>query len=674
MLGKVQEPILGAERPGARAPAISWIALTLLVGGVWLLPSAGCRNRETHTGDAQRVIVLGFDGMDYELTRKLMSQGRMPNFVRLGERGSFLPLQTSIPPQSPVAWSDFITGMDAGGHGIYDFVHRDPETLLPYLSTSRAEGPSLVVKLGRWQIPLVSGSVELLRQGEPFWAVLRRHGIESTIIRMPVNFPPSGSASRELSGMGTPDLLGTYGTFSFYTSEPSSFEGREISGGRIFPVVLEQNVATAKLYGPEHPYRAQPERLTAEFRVFIDSDDDVAKLEVGDEERVLQVGEWSDWVPVEFELIPTQSLAGMARFYLKTVRPRFEFYVSPINLDPLRSALPISSPASYAAKLARSGGRFYTQGMPEDTKSLTQGVLDREEFLVQARLAGRENTVQYRSVLGDFEEGLLFYYFGNLDQVSHMMWRPMDREHPAYDPVEDGPFEGVVEGLYEEYDSLVGYTLERMAEGTTLIVMSDHGFTSWRRAFHLNAWLRREGYLSVKDPELEDDPGLFANVDWSRTRAYGLGLNSLYLNLRGRERFGVVRREKREALMDEIADKLLATLDPWSGEPAVTKVHQREVAYENRGALEKGPDLVIGYAQGVRCSDESALGEVGLEVFTDNAGEWSGDHCMDEESVPGVLLTSRPLKRPVSQLKQLAGAILAEFGIDSFPSAGGERL
>jgi len=247
----------------------------------------------------------------------------------------------------------------------------------------------------------------------------------------------------------------------------------------------------------------------------------------------------------------------------------------------------------------------------------------------------------------------------------------MDPEHPAYDPEADAPFRDVVADIYEELDGMVGDTLERMGEETTLIVMSDHGFTSWRRSFHLNTWLEQNGYLTLEDPHLEKDPGLFANVKWSRTRAYGLGLNGLYLNLRGRERLGVVSPSDREVLMDEISRKLLETIDPVSGKPAVTKVYKREETFQDGGEREIGPDLVVGYAKGTRCSNESALGEITPEVFTDNTEEWSGDHCMDHETVPGILLTNRPLKRAAPDLKSLAAAILAEFEIEGFPEAAG---
>jgi predicted AlkP superfamily phosphohydrolase/phosphomutase len=342
--------------------------------------------------------------------------------------------------------------------------------------------------------------------------------------------------------------------------------------------------------------------------------------------------------------------------------------VSPLNLDPEAPALPISTPDSYAAELARASGRFYTQGMPEDTKALNEGVFTPEEFLAQARLAGQEVIDQYRRVLGDFRAGLLFYYFGNLDQVSHMMWRPMDPQHPAYDPERDGPFREVVTQIYAQLDGVVGETLERMGPETLLVVMSDHGFTSWRRAFHLNTWLKENGYLALLDPRMRDDPGLYANVDWSRTRAYGLGLNGLYINIRGRERFGSVDPQERQALMDEIAGRLLQAVDPATGQPAVTKAYKREEAYHDRGALEIGPDLVVGYAKGTRGSNQSALGKVGPDVFTDNTEMWSGDHCMDHESVPGVLFASRPLRKPVAELKELAAGILAEFDIEGFPS------
>lgn len=622
-----------------------------------LLAAAACGRRPV---PGTRVIVLGFDGMDYGLASELMAQGLMPNFSRVAAAGGFSPLATSIPPQSPVAWSNFITGLDPGGHGIFDFVHRDPAKKTPYLSTSRTTAAGTTLRAGKYQFPLSGGTVELLRHGQPFWAPLAERGISTTIVRMPANFPPSGSGHLELSGMGTPDLLGTYGTFAFYSSELFALGGRPLAGGRLYRVSVHDNVVSGTLYGPDNPFLQEPQKVVRDFTVYLDAAEPVVKIVVGAEERILNVGEWSDWVPIDFPMIPTQNLRGMCRFYLKSVRPNFELYVSPVNIDPLVPALPISAPASFAADLARVTGRFYTQGMPEDTKALDDGVFTRDEFLKQARLAGDEVRRQLTHVLSTFEEGLLFYYIGNLDQVSHMMWRPMDPDHPAYDAAADGPYRHVVRDAYIELDALVGETLDLLSRDTMLVVMSDHGFASWRRAFHLNSWLRDNGYLALADPN-RPDPGYLGNVNWSATRAYGLGLNGLYLNLQGREDGGVVTSGERSRLLDEIAGKLLRTIDPRTGAPAITKVYRPDEMFQGANYPNIAPDLIIGYAKGTRCSNESALGGIPVEVITDNTGKWSGDHCMDHEAVPGVLLTNRPLRRPATSLETLAEAILAEF-------------
>jgi predicted AlkP superfamily phosphohydrolase/phosphomutase len=366
------------------------------------------------------------------------------------------------------------------------------------------------------------------------------------------------------------------------------------------------------------------------------------------------------------------TLAGECRFYLKQISPSFEMYASPINIDPLRPGTPISTPSGYASELARATGRYYTQGMPEETKALKAGVLSTAEFLEQARLAREENIRQFTYALNRFNAGLLFYYFGHIDQVSHMVWRSMDPEHPAYTP-EDAKFRTILEELYSGVDQLVGTTLSRLEPNDLLVVMSDHGFTSWRRSFSLNAWLRENGYLVVRDPGLREDPGLFANVDWGRTRAYALGLNGLYINVRSREGHGIVEPAARESLASEIAQRLQAVVDPRSGERAISRVFRREDVYGGHGNDALAPDLIVGYAKGTRSSDDSSLGIVNGDIFADNLSPWSGDHCMDPEAVPGILLTSRPIRKAAPTLQGLASALVAEFGIDDFPRSREEK-
>ena len=223
------------------------VPMMLVVLVAVIAVSQACGTRHPRLG--RRVIVLGFDGVDYGLTRDLMARGRLPNFARLAAQGTFALSDVDSAAES-VAWSNFITGLDPGGHGIFDFVHRDPKTMVPYLSTTKTEAGTRSIRIGRWQLPLAAGKVELLRHGAPFWRLLEDHGIDSTIVRMPANFPPSGEASRELSGMGTPDLLGTYGTFSFFTSGLiASGPAGSVSGGVIYQVDVVDDIGTGRARG-----------------------------------------------------------------------------------------------------------------------------------------------------------------------------------------------------------------------------------------------------------------------------------------------------------------------------------------------------------------------------------------------------------------------------------------
>ena len=614
----------------------------------------------------QGMIVIGIDGMDYALSRKLIDEGRLPNLARLEQMGGFQALGTSVPPQSPVAWSNFITGLDSGGHGIYDFIHRNPETMDPYLSTSKPIEPSRTLKFGKWDIPLSGGGMELLRRGTPFWEVLEGHGIPTTIIRMPANFPPSGSAYRELSGMGTPDVLGTPGYYSFYTTMPERITAN--TEALIERVQVRDGIVEAELLGPPNPLLIESEDLKVPFTVYVDDEYLVAKIVVGQEEFILQQGEWSEWVPVEFEMIPyVQSINATARFFLREIRPEFELYVSPINLDPVAPLMPISTPVGYATELAEATGRFYTQGMPEDTNALNEGVFNNADFMTQVAMVHTEIRNQFDYVLNEFRGGFLFYYFGNLDQVSHMMWRAMDPEHPAHDPIADAPYANAVIDRYVDADDFIGETLGKLPENTTLVVMSDHGFTSWRRAMNLNTWLLENGYITLMNPRRVTGIPYFGNVDWESTEAYAVGLNGVYINLRGREANGSVMPLDQDTLSAEIAEKLLSFIDPITGEQAVTKVYHRDEVFAAGGYLDIGPDLIVGFAKGVRGSNESALGEFSTEIIFDNDHPWSGDHLMDHETVPGVLFSSRPLQRVVTSLQNLAGVLLAEFGIEDFP-------
>lgn len=649
------------------------IVLGLVFGALIVGAALGCgRARAAGPG----MIVLGMDGLDYELTRQLMAEGRLPNFARLAEMGAFQPLETSLSPQSPVAWSNFITGLDSGGHGIFDFLHRDLEgSPLPFgtprQATSREVKGGRSLEIGGRIIPLSGFPLELMRRGEVFWSRLQEHGIESTIVRMPANYPPVGEAARELTGMGTPDLRGTSGTFTFYSTDRRQFMKTDVTGGEIFPADVVDGVFEGTIYAlDDNPTTVQADDpVLVEFTVFVDAEQPVAKIEVGDEALILREGEWSDWVGVDFELIPyLLSMSGTVRFYLKSVRPEFELYITPVQIDPADPSMPIAEPLSFATELTEAAGRFWTQEMPEDTKAMDQGVFDVADFVAQTSLVRREALAQYAHLLERWSGGFLFYYFGSTDQVAHELWGvTLDPTHPQYDPAVHDEYRDVIPSIYEELDGVVGATLDRLGPEDTLVVMSDHGFASWRRSFNLNTWLVQNGYMRLEPSTRLPVKEFFTGVEWSATRAYGLGLAGLYLNLRGRESKGLVAPGDRDELLAELERELLAVVDPATGQPLITRVYIRERDFHDRGNLEIGPDIIVGYAKGVRGSGAGALGGIPTEFVTDNLEEWSGDHIMDHTTVPGVLFTSRPLARPATSLQNLAAALLAQLGIEGFP-------
>ncbi len=640
----------------------SWVlCASLLLVAVAMLPS--CRSAPAYSHSDQRLIILGIDGMDPQLLHRFMREGKMPNFAKLEAQGDFRQLTTSIPPQSPVAWSNLITGMNAGGHGIFDFIHRDPKTLGLYFSASRVEGPKHAIHLGSWAIPLGGGSAEQLRKGVAFWQLLDQHGVPNTVFRIPSNFPPVPAKGKTLSGMGTPDLRGTYGTFSFYTDDPAAVAG-EVEGGQIIPVQVENSRVTANLIGPDNSFRKGSPAAVEPFSVAVDPLESVARVTVQGREFVLREGEWSDWIRVEFQLIPFfANVKGMCRFYFKQAHPRFQLYVSPINIDPADPALPISTPSSYSRFLTDEAGEFHTQGIAEDTKALSDGVLDDNEYLRQARTVLAEHRRIFDAEFPRFNRGVFFFYFSSLDLNSHMFWRLMDPKHPEYDATLAAQNGSAIEDFYEQMDQVLGEVLPRLDDHTTLLVLSDHGFAPYYRSFNLNTWLLDNGYIKLKSETSRNASEPFAEVDWTQTRAYGLGLNGLYINLQGRESNGIVEPgTAADSLMAEIRAKLLAVQDPKAKLPVITRVDLASEAYQGSYARE-GPDLIVGYNRGYRAGWQTILGAFPPEEIEDNTNPWSGDHCMDYTLVPGVLLSNRKIAAEAPALTDIAPTILAEFGI-----------
>jgi predicted AlkP superfamily phosphohydrolase/phosphomutase len=612
-----------------------------------------------------KMIVLGLDGLDPVLTRRWIDEGRLPAFRKLlAGGGDFRPLGTSLPPQTPVAWSNFITGMDPGGHNIFDFFNRDPKTYVPVFSATETSSAAKTIRLGKTVIPLSGGGIRNLRKGRAFWQILEEAGIPSTVFKMPSNYPPVESKQRTLAGMNTPDLKGSYGIFSYFTNEAASVIQEAGGGGRVTNVFVVGNRVESALTGPVNTFRTDAPETSVPFQVFIDPTHAAAKIVIQDNEFVLREREWSGWMRVRFSLFPTQSVHGICLFYLKEVRPKFKLYVSPIHMDPARPALPLSTPESYASELERRFGPYFTKGLPADTSALENGVLDEEEFLALDNKVYEESMAMLEYELGRFDEGLLFYYFSNADQRQHMFWRLTDPGHPAYDEKLAARFGDVIARTYAEMDRALDLALGKADKDTIVLAMSDHGFNTFRRGFNLNTWLLREGYHRLKRPWKQEESAYFDNTDWAKTRAYGMGLNSLYINQIGREGEGMVAPgADKDNLVREIAGKLEALTDPKTGEHPILKAFISKDAYRGKD-LEMAPDIVLGFNRGHRISWQSPLGGFPKEVIEDNDQKWSGDHMSAPEVIPGIAFANRKFTAEDPALHDLTASVLGAFGVE----------
>ncbi len=611
----------------------------------------------------KKVIVLAIDGMDPRIVQSMIDEGKLPHFKKLAEMGGFKNLWSSIPPQSPVAWANFITGQSPGGHAIFDFIHRDPENYLPYLSLTETVPPKIVIKPGSYVLPIAGGEVVLLREGKAFWEYLDEAGIPATLFKIPSNYPPVEAGTGSVSGMGTPDLMGSYGIYQYFTTDRADIPG-DYSGARLTLVDVVDGAVREVIEGPPNTYLEEAPTLEVPFTAWIDPEEPVIRIDLPDEEIILKEGEWSDWVVLSFKPLPVvPAMTGIVRFFARQVKPYFKLYVTPVNINPKDPILPIDYPSGYAAEVAEAAGFYYTQGMPEDTKAPTNNSLSTREFYGLSRMILEERTRIFHHLFDQFEEGLFFFYYCSIDQGTHIFWHLRDENHPMYDAEARAELGDVIEELYAEMDPVVAKILDRLDENTTLIIMSDHGFSPLYRNFQLNSWLERNGYLVMKYGR-KSGSLLAGDVDWSRTRAYALGLNALYVNLRGREGSGIVNPgPERDRLVEELAEKLEAVRDPRDGRPAVKRVHRREDVYSGP-YVERAPDLLVGYDWGYRTAWESALGDVVAgDLFSDCQDKWSGDHCGATEIVPGILFSNKPLLLDGPRLYDITPSILAEFGL-----------
>lgn len=630
---------------------------------VFTLPfrlAIGALRRKKKHGKASvdRLVILGLDGLDPELAQGFIERGLLPNLSALKEKGTFRPLGTTNPPISPVAWSTFMTGVNPGKHNIFDFLLRDRKTYLPALSSAEINTSGRAIKIGPLKIPVGKPVIKMLRKSIPFWKILGEHGIFSIILKVPITFPPEPHRGLLLSGLCTPDLKGSQGTFAYYTTAKS--EGVELTSGYRCRLEGEGPVYQAEILGPPDPRRPGKD-LSVPLRIEIDRSAGRVRVDAGGEKLELEPGVLSPWVSLSFRAGPGRKAKGIAQFFLKSLETEIELYLSPIQIDPEKPALPVSHPFIYSIHLAKLFGNFATLGLPQDTWALNEGILTDDGFLQQAYGVHEKLEEIFFHSLKGMKKGLLCCVFDTTDVIQHEFWRYLEDDHPAL-KAGHVPRPEVIEQLYRRMDEMVGRIRGKLKERDLLMVVSDHGFKLFRRGVNVNTWLYRNGYLALKEGQTTSGEW-YRDVDWSKTRAYAFGLSGLYLNLKGREGEGIVEPEAAGELKRELIEKLTGLKDPgWENRPPLAAVYDTAEIYTGP-YKENAPDLILGFYPGWRHSWESVSGKVEEEVFIDNEKAWSADHCIDHRYVPGVFFSSRRIGDGEISLLDLAPTALNLFGV-----------
>jgi predicted AlkP superfamily phosphohydrolase/phosphomutase len=608
----------------------------------------------------KRLIVVGLDGQDPRLTDRFMKEGKLPNFQKLAETGAYSRLQTTFPSVSPVAWSSFSTGVHPAKHNIFDFLDRDLKTYMPLLSSTDIGSVNRFLNLGKYRIPLQKPELRLLRKSKPFWSLLGEANIWSTVLRVPITFPPDRFYGAELAAMCVPDLLGTQGTFILFTTRSSDEKFKE--GGVRVHLDGDGDSFDFEFEGPENIFRTDGSAMTLPMSATLDREAKTAALAVGDEELTLEEKVLSDWVKLTFKAAPGIKVQGICRMMITEMGEHFSLYVTPISFDPEKPAMPVSHPSYYSTYLAKKIGPFSTLGLAEDTWALNEKVIDDGTFLEMTWDIDQERQRMFFAALDRLRKGSLVCVFDGTDRIQHMFWRYLEDGHPAARGLEDAEHKNAIEELYCRNDELVGKVMDKLEPGDLLMVLSDHGFTSFRRGINLNAWLHENGYLHLKEG-CDGTSEWLRDVDWSRTKAYALGLTGMFVNLKGREQEGIVEPgEEARALKAELVERLSGLADPENGEVGITELFETAKLYQGP-YVQGAPDFLVGYNHGYRVSWDCATGVVATDMFEDNVKAWSGDHGVDPRLVPGVLFCNQKIDADDPALIDIAPTALDLFGV-----------
>ena len=661
---------------------------------VCLGAATACGTRRPPEKFRQKLVILGFDGMDPRLVQRWMNEGKLPNMKKLADRGSGVrPLVTTHSPESPTAWASFATGVNAGKHNIYDFLIRDTRTYLPDLGMVHREPPRFILNY----IPVSRPNIQSIRGGTSFWTTAGRAGVRSSMLTVPVTYPPEDVPNGEmLAGLPLPDIRGTMGTFYYFGTDLSRYEeGNTEFGGILKRLVFDGDTASTELVGPPNPivrqqlrqWRAKtPLGETEKMKIAeLEAREDVrlpitvhwnragksATVDLGDSSIHLAEHEWSKWIDLDFSINMLVRVHGMAQLYLIGAGQELQLYISPVNWKPDAPPAPISSPPSFASDLYERLGPYRTLGWAEATWPLNEDRIDEKTFMDDLFRAFDDRAQVILQRLDAKQWDLLVGVIEATDRVQHMMWRLIDPQHPMYDKDLAAKFGDSIERVYRKCDEFVGEVMSRVDETTPILIVSDHGFHSFRQAVNLNTWLIQEGFMALrgdapngKAPADPSGGGTFwENVDWTRTRAYAMGLGQVYLNLKGREGHGIVAPEESKSVQDDLAARLLTMTDPKTEARIVEAVYKRDDIYTG-AYVANAAELQVGFAEGYRVSAQTTLGGSPPGIVSPNMRKWSGDHSSyNYKATPGTLMSNRPIASGEPSIMDIAPTVLKYFGL-----------
>jgi hypothetical protein len=468
-------------------------------------------------------------------------------------------------------------------------------------------------------------------------------------------------------------------------------------GGILKRLVVENDVANTELIGPPNPLvRQEIEAIRRKGPTLTDQDRAaLAELQTREDVRLpmtirwnrqaktatvdlagksieLQVGHWSRWVDLDFRINFLVRVHGMAQLLLMNAGSELQLYISPVNWKPDAPPVPISYPSGFAGDLFERLGYYRTLGWAEATWPLNELRMDEQTFMDDLYRAFDDRAQVILDRLNGRQWDLLVGVIESTDRVQHMMWRLIDPKHPMYDAALAAKFGRSIESVYRRADTFIGEVMDRVDPGTPILVVSDHGFHSWRKAVNLNTWLVQNGYMTLQgqkpaEKKLDDLFGggtFWENVDWSRTRAYAMGIGQIYFNLRGRESRGIVSpgAEARQ-LADELSAKLLTMTDPEDNAPIIRSVYKRDDIYSGE-YLNNASELQIGMHDGYRVSWQTTLGGSPEGLVYPNMKKWSADHGgYDQATTAGVLIANRPLSTSTPSIMDIAPTVLKYFGV-----------